>query len=86
MAKYSNEFKRMVVEERLIHHKTYPTIEREHGVLRGTLYPWIQRYRKGELFLDKRTTRDQKAVEITEYEFLKKCFALLKEIRSQQQE
>jgi transposase-like protein len=85
MARYSNEFKRKMVEERLIHKKGFVDIEREHGVLRGTLFQWIEKFNKGELYIDKRTfSNNQK--EIDEYEFLKKSFALLKEIRSKQQE
>lgn len=85
MARYSNEFKRKIVEERLIHNKGFVDIEREHGVLRGTLFKWIKKFNKGELYLDKRTFNN-KQKEIDEYEFLKKSYALLKDIRSKQQE
>jgi len=85
MARYSNEFKRKMVEERLINKKGFVEIEREHGVLRGTLFQWIEKFNKGELYLDKRTFNN-KQKEIDEYEFLKKSYALLKDIRSKQQE
>jgi transposase-like protein len=85
MARYSNEFKRKMVEERLINKKGYVDIEREHGVLRGTLFQWIQKFNSGELYLDKRNLSN-KQKEIDEYEFLKKSYALLKDIRSKQQE
>ena len=85
MARYSNEFKRKMVEERLIHKKGFVDIEREHGVLRGTLFQWIEKFNNGELYIDKRTFNN-KQKEIDEYEFLKKSYALLKGIRSKQQE
>lgn len=85
MAKYTDEYKKFIVDERLIGKKGYVQIEREHGVLRGTVYQWVQRYKEGTLYInfrDKNKTLDKKE---KEYEFLKKSFALLKEIRSKQQ-
>ena len=38
MVKHTNEFKRMIVDERLSKNKSYIQIEREHGILRGTAY------------------------------------------------
>ena len=86
MAKYSAEFKEFIVNQRLVHKKTFVEIEREHGVLRGTTYQWLQKYKEGKLFIDKRLITDQQAAKEQEYEFLKKSFALLKEIRSKQHE
>lgn len=86
MAKYSNEFKQFVIEERILKKKTLQQIEIEHGILRGTTHNWVKRYNEGSLFINKRTIKDRKTKEDMEYEFLKKSFALLKEIRSKQQE
>lgn len=86
MSKHTDEYKKFIVDERLIEKKGYAQIEREHGVLRGTAYQWVQKYENGILFIDKRTVKDRKQKEQQEYEFLKKSFALLKEIRSKQQE
>ena len=86
MAKHTNDFKRFIVEERLLHKKGYTQIEREHGVLRGTTYTWVKKHEEGILFIDKRTIKDRQEKEKKEHEFLKKSFALLKEIRSKQQE
>lgn len=86
MARYTNEFKRKIVDEKLIKGKSYPIIEQEFGVLRGTVYQWVRKYEEGTLFIDKRTIKDKQEKEKKEYEFLKKSFALLKEIRSKQQE
>ena len=85
MAKYSNEFKRKIIEERLINKKSFVDIEREFGVLRGTTFQWVKKFNKGELWLDKRTFNNRQK-EIDEYEFLKKSYALLKDIRSKRQE
>jgi transposase-like protein len=82
MAKYTNEFKQLIVEERLLKRKTLQQIEIEHGVLRSTTHTWVKRYREGTLFINKRTISDRRIKEEMEYEFLKKSFALLKEIRS----
>ncbi len=80
MAKISNEFKLKIVEERIINKKTFIEIEREHGVLRGTAYSWVKRYKAGTLFQDKRGAGKKDTYD--DYEFLKKSLALLKEIRS----
>ena len=85
MAKYSNEFKRKIIEERLINKKSFVDIEREFGVLRGTTFQWVKKFSKGELWLDKRTFNNRQK-EIDEYEFLKKSYSLLKDIRSKRQE
>lgn len=86
MAKYTNEFKQFIVEERLLKKKTLQQIEIEQGVLRSTTHTWVKRYKEGTLFINKRTIADRKTKEEMEYEFLKKSFALLKEIRSKRQE
>jgi len=86
MAKYSDEFKKFIVEERLIYKKGYQQIEREHGVLRGTVYPWVQKFKNGTLFIDFRHNNKSENKKEQEYEFLKKSFALLKKIRSKQKE
>lgn len=86
MAKYSHEFKLFIIEERLLRKKTLQQIEIEHGILRSTTHNWVKRYNEGSLFINKRTINDRKTKEEMEYEFLKKSFALLKEIRSKQQE
>ncbi len=86
MGKHSDEFKRFIVEERVIHKKAYTQIEREHGVLRGTVYQWVERYKAGTLNIDFRETNKTTNQKEIEYEFLKKSFALLKEIRSKRQE
>ena len=86
MAKYSNEFKQFIVEERLLKKKTLPQIEIEYGILRGTTHNWVKRFKEGSLFINKRTIKDRKTKEEMEYEFLKKSFALLKEIRSNRRE
>lgn len=44
MAKYTDEFKKFIVEEKLINKKPYTQIESEHVILRGTVYQWVQRY------------------------------------------
>ncbi len=85
MGKQTNKFKQFIMDEKLIRNKSFIEIEREHGVLRGTTYSWVQRYKKGTLFVDKRTKKDSKSIEVIEYEFLKKSFALLIQIRSKQQ-
>ena len=85
MGKHTTEFKRFIVEERLTHKKPYTQIEREHGVLRGTVYQWVERHKAGTLainFRERNKSQDKKEIE---YEFLKKSFALLKEIRSKRQ-
>ena len=86
MAKHTTEFKQFIVNERILQGKSYTQIEREHGVLRGTTYQWVQKHKKGRLHIDKRTERDQQKAKDQEYEFLKKSFALLKEIRSKRHE
>ena len=86
MAKYSNKFKQFIIEERLLKKKTLQQIEIEHGIVRSTTHNWVKRYNEGSLFINKRTIKDRKTKEEMEYEFLKKSFALLKEIRSKQQE
>lgn len=80
MGKVSNEFKLKIVEERIINKKTFIEIEREHGVLRGTAYSWVKRYKSGTLFQDGRVGGEKNTYD--DYEFLKKSLALLKEIRS----
>jgi len=80
MGKISNEFKLKIIEERVINKKTFIEIEQEHGVLRGTAYSWVTRYKKGTLFIDERQKRNKETFD--DYEFLKKSLALLKEIRS----
>lgn len=80
MAKISNEFKLKIVEERIINKKTFIEIEREHGVLRGTAFSWVKRYKAGTLFQDGRGGGEKESYD--DYEFLKKSLALLKEIRS----
>lgn len=86
MGKPSKELKDFIVRERLVKKKSYRQIEREHGVLQGTVHTWVKRYQEGTLHIDKRKIEHKEAREIQEYEFLKKCFALLKEIRSKRQE
>ena len=86
MAKFSNEFKQFIIEERLLKKKTLQQIEMEHGIVRSTTHTWVKRYYEGTLFINRRTIADRKTKEEMEYEFLKKSFALLKEIRSKQQE
>ena len=86
MAKYSDDFKRFIVEERLIQKKPYTQIEREHGILRGTVYLWVKKYQEGTLFINFREKNKSQDRKEQEYEFLKKSFALLKKIRSEQQE
>lgn len=86
MAKHSDEFKRFIVEERLVQKKPYTQIEREHGVLRGTVYQWVERHKAGTLDIDFREKNKPTNQKEIEYEFLKKSFALLKEIRSKRQE
>ena len=86
MAKHSDEFKKMIVEERLLKKKPFTQIEREHGVLRGTTSLWVKKYKQGTLFINFRQKNKTKDRKEKEYEFLKKSFALLKEIRSKQQE
>jgi len=80
MGKVSNEFKLKIVEERIINKKTFIEIEQEHHVLRGTAYSWVERYKEGTLFKDRRMVRGKDKYD--DYEFLKKSLALLKEIRS----
>lgn len=81
MGKPSRELKKRVVQAR---HKgkSYSWIERNMGVLRGTAYQWVNRYKRGTLHIDRRT-KEFNSGEQNDYEFLKKCFALLEEIRSQ---
>ncbi len=86
MAKYSNEFKQFIIEERVLKKKTLQQIEIEHGILRSTTHTWVKRYKEGTLFINKRTIKDRKTKEEMEYEFLKKSFALLKETRSKRRE
>jgi transposase-like protein len=86
MAKHSSKFKRFIAEEKVLRKKSYVQIEKEHGVLRGTAYTWVKKYEDGTLHIDKRTIKDTHIAKEKEYEFLKKSFALLKEIRSKQQE
>lgn len=86
MGKHTNEFKRFIVEERIVQKKPYTQIEREHGVLRGTVYQWVERYKAGTLHIDFRETKKTTNQNEIEYEFLKKSFALLKKIRSEQHE
>ena len=86
MAKYTDEFKKFVVEEKLINNKPYTQIESEHRVLRGTVHQWVKRYQNGTLFINFKEVNKSKDRKEQEYEFLKKSFALLKEIRSKQQE
>ena len=80
MGKVSNEFKLKIVEERVINKKKYTDIEKEYGVLRGTTYSWVRRFKAGTLFQDGRGRGDRDSYD--DYEFLKKSLALLKEIRS----
>lgn len=80
MGKVSNEFKLKIVEQRVINKKTFIEIEQEYGVLRGTAYSWVKRYKAGTLFQDRRG--GGKEDKYDDYEFLKKSLALLKEIRS----
>ena len=80
MGKVSNEFKLKIVEERIINKKTFIEIELEHGVLRGTAFSWVKRYKNGTLFKDERKSVNKETYD--DYEFLKKSLALLKEIRS----
>lgn len=84
MGKPAAEFKRFILKERLIKKKSYVQIEREHGVLRGTTYAWVKNFENGTLLIDKRTLKDKQKTQEQEYKFLKKCFALLKEIRIKQ--
>lgn len=84
MGKPKAEFKMFIVEQRLIEKKSYVQIEREHGVLRGTTYAWVKNFENGTLFIDKRKIKNKQKSQELEYEFLKKCFALLKEIRVKQ--
>ena len=86
MAKYTTEFKQFIVEERLVRKKPFTQIEREHGILRGTVHLWVRRYNEGTLHIRFRETNKSSYQKEMEYEFLKKSFALLKEIRSKQQE
>lgn len=86
MAKYSNDFKLFIIEERVLKKKTLQEIEIEHGILRSTTHTWVKRYNEGSLFINKKNATDGKTKEQMEYEFLKKSFALLKKIRSKQQE
>lgn len=86
MAKYSDDFKKFIVDERLIQKKPYTQIEREHGILRGTVYQWVKKYQNGTLFINFREKNKSQDSKEQEYEFLKKSFALLKKIRSEQQE
>lgn len=84
MGKVSNEFKLKIVEERIINNKTFIEIEQQYGVLRGTAYVWVKRYKKGTLFIDERQKIKKETYD--DYEFLKKSLALLKEIRSKSHE
>jgi len=86
MAKHSDEFKKFIVEERLVRKKPYTQIEREHKILRGTVYQWVKKHQNGTLFINFREKNKSKDRQEQEYEFLKKSFALLKKIRSEQQE
>jgi len=86
MAKHTDDFKKFIVEERIIKKKGYVQIEREHGILRGTVYQWVQRFHQGTLFINFREKNKSVSKKEQEYEFLKKSFALLKEIRSKQKE
>ena len=51
MAKYSNEFKQFIVEERLFKKKTLQMIEIEHRILRSTTHNWVKRYNGGSFYV-----------------------------------
>lgn len=80
MGEVRNELKKKVVQARR-DGKSYVWIERNYGVVRGTAYRWVQRESNGTLYIDKRTIEHRPKQE-DDYEFLKKCSALLVKIRS----
>ena len=79
MGKYAYEYKKRMIDEKVINKKSYRYIEKEFGVLRGTLFQWIRKDKEGTLNED---NRGKPTKEYDDIEFLKKSYALLKEIRS----
>lgn len=78
MGKPSRELKELVVKS-VNEGKSYKWIEKHLGVRRGTTHVWYKKSLNGTLHQD---GRGKKYAERYDYEFLKKCLALLEEIRS----
>jgi len=74
------EEKKKMVEEQL-NGKSYSYISKKYNVRKGTIANWKKKYLEGTLNQD---NRGKPKTDIDDVEILKKSYALLMEIRSQQ--
>ena len=75
--------KKRIVEEKL-NGKSYSYVAKKYNVRNGTIANWKKKYLEGTLQNDGRGRNGLKVDKDLEYEILKKSYALLMEIRSQQ--
>lgn len=82
--KYSIEFKKEIVEEKIIKGKSYAVLSRKYGIPKGTINTWVYQYKKNNhQTLSKKRGRPNKdqAIDYKErYEILKKFQDYLLEV------
>ena len=76
--KRSYKEKKIIVEEHL-KGASYVQVSKKYGVRTGTIANWKKKYLNGTLGIDNRGKSKQNVEDV---EILKKCYALLMEIRS----
>lgn len=81
--KYTNEFKKKIVYEKIHEGKSYGYLTKKHGIPEGTIITWVYQYRKNNNEVISKKRGRQKDVEIDykeRYEILKKYQDYLKEV------